>query len=46
MTEAEACPMCPETKVAAEQCIAVNGEEKCADLVEAHKACMEKLAGM
>ncbi|RIA89021.1 cytochrome C oxidase copper chaperone-domain-containing protein, partial [Glomus cerebriforme] len=35
------CCACPETKKNRDQCIFETGdEEKCKDLIEAHKACM------
>ncbi|KAI6182897.1 Cytochrome c oxidase copper chaperone [Aphelenchoides bicaudatus] len=34
------CCACPETKRARDECIVVNGEEKCSYLIEAHKQCM------
>jgi len=34
------CCACPETRKARDACIAENGEEGCADLIEAHKQCM------
>jgi len=34
------CCACPETKTARDECIMVNGEEKCAELIEAHKKCL------
>jgi len=37
------CCACPETKKARDQCIVENGEEKCGDLIEAHKECMRKM---
>ncbi|XP_044740412.1 cytochrome c oxidase copper chaperone [Chrysoperla carnea] len=37
------CCACPETKRARDECIIQNGEEKCGDLIEAHKECMRKM---
>ncbi|XP_011869960.1 PREDICTED: cytochrome c oxidase copper chaperone [Vollenhovia emeryi] len=37
------CCACPETKKARDACIIENGEEKCGDLIEAHKACMRSM---
>jgi len=37
------CCACPETKRARDSCIMENGEEKCSDLIEAHKQCMRDL---
>jgi len=34
------CCACPETRKARDACIAENGEDACADLIEAHKQCM------
>eukprot|EP00116_Pleurobrachia_bachei_P003129 sb/3463391/ len=34
------CCACPDTRSAMGECILLNGEEECADLIEAHKACM------
>ena len=34
------CCACPDTRAAMGECIILNGEEECADLIEAHKACM------
>lgn len=35
-----ACCACPETKRARDECVLGLGEEKCAELIEAHKECM------
>ncbi|XP_011157378.1 cytochrome c oxidase copper chaperone-like [Solenopsis invicta] len=37
------CCACPETKKARDECIITKGEEKCGDLIEAHKACMRSM---
>ncbi|CAG8474105.1 18125_t:CDS:2 [Racocetra fulgida] len=38
------CCACPDTKKARDECIFQTGdEEKCRDLIEAHKACMRKI---
>lgn len=37
------CCACPETKRPRDECIMENGEEACADLIEAHKVCMRSL---
>ncbi|KAG8431759.1 hypothetical protein GDO86_020103 [Hymenochirus boettgeri] len=37
------CCACPETKKARDACIIEKGEEKCQDLIEAHKECMRSL---
>uniref|UniRef100_A0A914BWX6 Cytochrome c oxidase copper chaperone n=1 Tax=Acrobeloides nanus TaxID=290746 RepID=A0A914BWX6_9BILA len=34
------CCACPETKRARDECIVLNGEENCGELIEAHKKCM------
>lgn len=34
------CCACPETKKVRDECIIHNGEEACADRIEAHKACL------
>ena len=34
------CCACPETKKARDECIIHNGEEQCADRIEAHKECL------
>ncbi|XP_069011158.1 cytochrome c oxidase copper chaperone [Embiotoca jacksoni] len=37
------CCACPETKKVRDVCIIEKGEEKCTDLIEAHKDCMRAL---
>jgi len=37
------CCACPETKQARDACIMEKGQEKCSDLIEAHKKCMRDL---
>jgi cytochrome c oxidase assembly protein subunit 17 len=37
------CCACPETKKPRDECIMENGEENCADLIEAHKQCMRDM---
>jgi len=37
------CCACPDTKKARDACIIENGEEKCGDLIQAHKDCMRKM---
>ncbi|XP_026150417.1 cytochrome c oxidase copper chaperone [Mastacembelus armatus] len=37
------CCACPETKKVRDACIIEKGEEKCTDLIEAHKECMRAL---
>lgn len=34
------CCACPDTKLARDECIVINGEDACAALVEAHKVCL------
>ncbi|EGC30737.1 hypothetical protein DICPUDRAFT_157498 [Dictyostelium purpureum] len=34
------CCACPETKKTRDECIVNNGEDKCAQFIEAHKACL------
>eukprot|EP00913_Durusdinium_trenchii_P011924 g11201.t1 len=34
------CCACPETKAARDECITMNGEEKCKAFIEAHKQCL------
>eukprot|EP00405_Crypthecodinium_cohnii_P005292 CAMPEP_0194765152 /NCGR_PEP_ID=MMETSP0323_2-20130528/25164_1 /TAXON_ID=2866 ORGANISM="Crypthecodinium cohnii, Strain Seligo" /NCGR_SAMPLE_ID=MMETSP0323_2 /ASSEMBLY_ACC=CAM_ASM_000346 /LENGTH=69 /DNA_ID=CAMNT_0039693963 /DNA_START=101 /DNA_END=310 /DNA_ORIENTATION=+ len=34
------CCACPQTKGPRDECIALNGEEKCKDFIEAHKQCL------
>ena len=34
------CCACPTTKTARDECIIINGEENCGDLIEQHKQCM------
>eukprot|EP01132_Coremiostelium_polycephalum_P003815 gene3815-4747_t len=36
------CCSCPETKKTRDECILNNGEDKCSDLIEAHKQCLRK----
>ncbi|KAM9347658.1 cytochrome c oxidase copper chaperone [Symphorus nematophorus] len=37
------CCACPETKKVRDACIIEKGEDKCTDLIEAHKDCMRAL---
>jgi len=37
------CCVCKEEKSTRDECIVMNGQEKCEDLIEAHKVCMRKL---
>ena len=39
----KACPVCPGTKKDLDECVVINGETNCGDLVEAHKQCMRDL---
>ena len=34
------CCSCPETKRPRDECVVSLGEDKCAELIEAHKACL------
>lgn len=34
------CCACPETKQARDLCVVTNGEDQCANVIEAHKACL------
>jgi cytochrome c oxidase assembly protein subunit 17 len=34
------CCACPETKKLRDECIVHNGEEQCAERIEAHKQCL------
>jgi cytochrome c oxidase assembly protein subunit 17 len=36
------CCACPETKKPRDECVVQFGEEKCQDLIEAHKVCLQK----
>merc|ERR1712216_24481 len=36
------CCSCPDTKQKCDECVTINGEENCADFIEAHKACLRK----
>ena len=40
--EKKICCSCPETKGKRDECVAQNGQENCADFIEAHKACLRK----
>ncbi|XP_063812932.1 cytochrome c oxidase copper chaperone [Pseudophryne corroboree] len=37
------CCACPETKKARDACIIQKGEERCREMIEAHKKCMRSL---
>ena len=37
------CCACPETKKVRDACIMENGQDNCAELIEAHKKCMRDL---
>uniref|UniRef100_UPI00358FCFFB cytochrome c oxidase copper chaperone isoform X2 n=1 Tax=Myxine glutinosa TaxID=7769 RepID=UPI00358FCFFB len=37
------CCACPETKRPRDVCIVEQGEDKCGELIEAHKQCMRAL---
>lgn len=34
------CCACPDTRKVRDECVIENGEEMCADKIEAHKACL------
>jgi len=34
------CCSCPETRKVRDNCVIINGEDKCADVIEAHKKCL------
>lgn len=36
------CCACPDSKKARDECIVLNGEDACKELVEAHKVCLRK----
>lgn len=36
------CCACPETKKIRDACIVERGEDKCQELIEAHKECLRK----
>lgn len=36
------CCACPDTKKARDECIVLNGEDACKQLIEAHKSCLRK----
>jgi len=36
------CCSCPDTKEKRDHCVAENGQDKCGDFIEAHKACLRK----
>ena len=37
------CCACPETRKVRDECGLLNGEDKCKDAIEAHKACLRTL---
>eukprot|EP00842_Homolaphlyctis_polyrhiza_P006051 jgi/Hompol1/6447/HPOL_001712-RA len=37
------CCACPDTRKVRDECVIVNGEENCRDLIEAHQACMRSM---
>lgn len=37
------CCACPETRTPRDECIVRNGEENCAEFIEAHKKCLREL---
>lgn len=36
------CCACPDTKKARDECMIKYGEDRCGDLIEAHKVCLRK----
>ena len=42
-TKPKPCCACKETRSKRDECILENGEEKCSELIEAHKKCMRDL---
>eukprot|EP00606_Chrysophyceae_sp_TOSAG23-5_P000518 GSChrysophyteH2.ASY1.ANO1.624.1 assembled CDS len=36
------CCSCPDTKAKRDECVVGSGESECADLIEAHKACLRR----
>ena len=34
------CCACPDTKRVRDECVVMYGEDKCAEVIEAHKACL------
>lgn len=34
------CCSCPDTRKVRDECVVLNGEEKCAKYIEAHKKCL------
>ena len=34
------CCSCPDTKQLRDECVVKNGEQSCADVIEAHKLCL------
>ncbi|KAF7629218.1 Cytochrome c oxidase copper chaperone [Meloidogyne graminicola] len=36
------CCVCKETRMGRDECIILNGEEKCGALIEAHKKCLRE----
>jgi cytochrome c oxidase assembly protein subunit 17 len=34
------CCACPDTKKIRDECVVVNGEEHCKDIIEKHKQCL------
>ena len=37
------CCVCLDTKKVRDECVLLNGEENCRDLIEAHKKCLRDL---
>lgn len=34
------CCSCPETRAVRDNCVVINGEDECKEVIEAHKACL------
>jgi cytochrome c oxidase assembly protein subunit 17 len=34
------CCSCPETKKLRDECVVMNGQDKCAEIIEAHNKCL------
>ncbi|KAI9209330.1 cytochrome C oxidase copper chaperone-domain-containing protein [Polychytrium aggregatum] len=37
------CCACPDTRKARDECVILEGEEKCIDLIKAHQDCMRSM---
>ena len=45
VTEEKSCTGCEASKKDLDQCVLVNGEASCGDVLEAYEKCMEALEG-